>query len=163
MLMVQAACLPSEDGCWGIKQFYSCLQPLYPHSLLGKKFSNMVSNFLNNGSFRDTEIRLLVAKGERAGGRMEWEVGVSRCKLLYVEWIKNKVWLPRWLSSKESTCQCRRHGFHPWSRKIPHATEQLSLCATTTEPVPWSPSVATTEVRVLSSLSSATREALSAS
>ena len=25
-------------------------------------------------------------------------------------------------------------GSKPWSRKIPHATEQLSLCATTTEP-----------------------------
>ena len=24
---------------------------------------------------------------------------------------------------------------HVWSRKIPHATEQISLCATTTEPV----------------------------
>ena len=30
--------------------------------------------------------------------------------------------------------QCRGHGFEPWSRKIPHATEQLSPCATTTEP-----------------------------
>ena len=27
--------------------------------------------------------------------------------------------LPWWLSSKESTCQCRRHGFYPWVRKIP--------------------------------------------
>ena len=26
---------------------------------------------------------------------------------------------PRWLSGKESACQCRRHGFHPWVRKIP--------------------------------------------
>ena len=25
--------------------------------------------------------------------------------------------------------------FKPWSGKIPHAAEQLSLCATTTEPV----------------------------
>ena len=24
-----------------------------------------------------------------------------------------------WLSGKESTCQCRRHGFHPWVTKIP--------------------------------------------
>ena len=24
-----------------------------------------------------------------------------------------------WLSSKESTWQCRKHGFHPWVRKIP--------------------------------------------
>ena len=27
--------------------------------------------------------------------------------------------LPRWLSGKESTCQCRRHGFNPSVGKIP--------------------------------------------
>ena len=27
--------------------------------------------------------------------------------------------LPWWLSDKESTCQCRRHGFDPWVEKIP--------------------------------------------
>ena len=43
--------------------------------------------------------------------------------------------LPWWLSSKETTCQCRRHRFDSWSRKIPYAMEQLSPCATTTEPV----------------------------
>ena len=26
-------------------------------------------------------------------GGMKWEVGVSRCKLLYIEWINNKVLL----------------------------------------------------------------------
>ena len=48
---------------------------------------------------------------------------------------KKKAGLPWWLSEKESTCQRRRHGFDPWARKIPHAEEQLSPCATTTEPV----------------------------
>ena len=32
----------------------------------------------------------MVAKGKRVGGGMEWEFGVSRCKLLYIEWINNK-------------------------------------------------------------------------
>ena len=32
-------------------------------------------------------------KGEGVGGEMEWEVGVSRCKLLQIEWINNKVLL----------------------------------------------------------------------
>ena len=27
--------------------------------------------------------------------------------------------LPRWLSGKESACQCKRHGFDPWVRKTP--------------------------------------------
>ena len=38
----------------------------------------------------DMENRLVVAKGEGIGGRMEWEVGISRCKFLYTELI-NKV------------------------------------------------------------------------
>ena len=41
--------------------------------------------------------------------------------------------LPWWHSGWESACQCRGYGFEPWSGKIPHATEQLSPCATTTE------------------------------
>ena len=45
-----------------------------------------------------------------------------------------KVGLPWWRSGKEPACQCRGHGFKPWSRKIPHAAEQLSLCTTTTKP-----------------------------
>ena len=38
-----------------------------------------------------TENILVVAKAEEVKGSMEWEVGVSRCKLLYMEWINNKV------------------------------------------------------------------------
>ena len=41
----------------------------------------------------DIEKSLLVAKGEGAGGGMEWEFGVSRCELLDREWINNKVLL----------------------------------------------------------------------
>ena len=36
--------------------------------------------------------------------------------------------LPWWLSGKESACQCKRHGFHPWTGRIQHITEQLSPC-----------------------------------
>ena len=57
-----------------------------------------------------------------------------------------KIGLPWWLSGKESACQNKRHGFDPWSRKIPHAAEQLSLCFTTIEPVLWSPGATATEL-----------------
>ena len=33
----------------------------------------------------------------------------------------------------------------PWSGKMPHAMEHLSLCTATTEPVLWSPGVTTSE------------------
>ena len=34
--------------------------------------------------------------------------------------------LPRWLRGKESTCQCRRHGFYPWVKKIPLEKEMAT-------------------------------------
>ena len=76
---------------------------------------------------------------QRGGGwgRDQWEFGVSRCrcKLFYIEWMKKGLTgLPWWHSGWESACQCRGHGFEPWSGKIPHATEQLGPWATTTEP-----------------------------
>ena len=42
---------------------------------------------------------------------------------------------PWWRSGYESTCQCRRQGFDPWSRKTPQAEEQLCPYATTTGPL----------------------------
>ena len=33
--------------------------------------------------------------------------------------FKTKEGLPRWLSGKESSCQCPRRGFSPWIRKVP--------------------------------------------
>ena len=47
--------------------------------------------------------------------------------------------LPWWRSGWESACQCRGHGFEPWSGKIPHAMEQLGPWATTTEPARLEP------------------------
>ena len=40
-----------------------------------------------------------------------------------------------WSSGQETTLQCKGHRIDPWSWKILHAMEQLSPCATTTEPV----------------------------
>ena len=65
-------------------------------------------------------------------------------KLTPKSWsIKRKNWgLPWWHSGQESTCQRRGYRFDPWFRKIPHAAEQLSPWATTTEPALhnyWSP------------------------
>ena len=47
--------------------------------------------------------------------------------------LKINLGLPWWRSGWESACQCRGHGFEPWSVRIPHAAEQLGPWATTTE------------------------------
>ena len=41
----------------------------------------------------DMENRLAVAKGDGEGVEMDWEFGVSRCKLLHLEWISNEILL----------------------------------------------------------------------
>ena len=53
--------------------------------------------------------------------------------------------LPWWFSGKESACQCRRHELAPWSGKISHAAEQLSLCATVLSPCSRAGGAAATE------------------
>ena len=47
----------------------------------------------NRNRLTDIENRLVVAKGEGGGGGMQREFGISRCKLLYIEWLNNKVLL----------------------------------------------------------------------
>ena len=47
--------------------------------------------------------------------------------------------LPWWRSAWDSACQCRGHGFEPWSGKIPHAAEQLGPWATIAEPAHLEP------------------------
>ena len=42
-------------------------------------------NLQNSNRLTDIENRLVVAKGEGRRGGMEWEFGVHRCKLLYIE------------------------------------------------------------------------------
>ena len=39
------------------------------------------------------KLRLFHTRGAGGEGGMDWEFGISRCKLLYIEWINNKVLL----------------------------------------------------------------------
>ena len=47
-----------------------------------------------------------------AGTCVDWVLISRPC-------IEKKIGLLRWLSGKDYVCQCRRHGFDPWVRKIP--------------------------------------------
>ena len=35
----------------------------------------------------------MVAKAEEGGGGIDWKFGISRCKILHIGWINNKVLL----------------------------------------------------------------------
>ena len=39
--------------------------------------------------------------------------------ILFSPFLSLSLGLPRWFSGKESTCQCRRHGFNPGSGRFP--------------------------------------------
>ena len=45
--------------------------------------------------------------------------------------------LPWWLSGKESTRQCRRHGFNPWVKKIPLEKGMASHSNILAWEIPW--------------------------
>ena len=47
--------------------------------------------------------------------------------------------LPWWCSGWESACQCRGHGFEPWSGRVPHAAERLGPWATIAKPARLEP------------------------
>ena len=44
-------------------------------------------------NIRDIENRLVIAKAEGGGRGKTWKFGISRCKLVYIEWINNKLLL----------------------------------------------------------------------
>ena len=56
---------------------------------------NYGTNEPNYKTETDMENTLAVAKGEKGERGMDWEFGVSRCKLLQLECIDNKVVLYR--------------------------------------------------------------------
>ena len=70
-----------------------------------------------------------------------WSYGTDRCKAIFSVLPNSEIrlGLPWWRSGWESACQCRAHGFEPWSRKIPRAAEQLGPWATITEPARLEP------------------------
>ena len=54
------------------------------------------TNELINKSETDSQTErtdLWLPRGRVCGGGKDWEFGISRCELLYIEWINNKILL----------------------------------------------------------------------
>ena len=56
-----------------------------------------------------------------------------------LNWTELNVYmgLPRWLSDKESACQCRRHRFDCWVRKIPLEKGMATYTSILAWEIPW--------------------------
>ena len=139
-------------------QFCLNLSPTqnYPYNFwnkyeLGDDFTLIDLLKIWNWSNRLTLFSTLVLKGRAFNHQMgEWGQGsLKGLKLfhrvtfrhkdlalyIYICREREREDFPVGFNGQESTCQCRRHRFDPWSRKIPRAVEQLTLCTPTTESV----------------------------
>ena len=61
------------------------------HLYVESKIRHKWTYLRNRNRLTDVENRAVVARGEGVGGGSVWEFGISRCKLLYIEWINSKV------------------------------------------------------------------------
>ena len=77
---------------------------------------------------------LLVSWGPSGGvcSVCYWGMSMRHCS---PSWPRGKG-LPGWLRGRESPCQCRRHGFDPWSGKIPLRKWQTH-CSIVAWRTPW--------------------------
>ena len=66
---------------------------IWYHLYVESKIWHKWTYLWNRNRIRDIENRLEVAKGKGGRRGLDWESGIRRCKLVYVEWINNKVLL----------------------------------------------------------------------
>ena len=67
---------------------------------------------------------------EMVRNREAWRAavhGIAKSRTILSDWTTiNRRGLPRWLSGKESTCQCRRHSLDPWLGNIHPLEEEVA-------------------------------------
>ena len=70
----------------------------------------------------------MVAKGEGVGGGMDWEFGMSRCKLVYIGWINKKVLL--YSTGNYNQYPVINHNGKEYKKKNVYMCITESLCCT---------------------------------
>ena len=66
---------------------------IWYHLYVESKTWHKWTHLLKRSRLTDIKDTLVAASGEGGGGVLDWEFGVSRYKLLYIEWINSKVLL----------------------------------------------------------------------
>ena len=93
---------------WPFRVVPSCVQVARP-------FYSSRLHLILVGEGDYTVVKMLVGKGNVITHVTIYPAGIC-WDMLVSPWSSG---LPRWHSGKESSCQCRRHGFDPWVGKIP--------------------------------------------
>ena len=75
-------------------------------------------------------------RGTQIPGKILLWVFLCRCLEIRLTFKLVDWGLPWWYRGWESTYQRKGHEFDLWSGEIPHASEKLNPCSTTTEPAP---------------------------
>ena len=82
-------------------------------------------------------MRVVTGRANEGSFLRSWDHSLSWSEYWVGEYVQlvtiPRAGFPWWLRGEKSIYQCRRHGFHPWSGKIPRATEQQSLGTTIVE------------------------------
>ena len=66
---------------------------IWYHLYVELKIQHKWTYLQNKNRVTDTENRLVLVKGEKGANGIDWESGINRCKLLYIEWTNNMVLL----------------------------------------------------------------------
>ena len=134
--------LLSPMGYWNFRVHWNHLGNMLKCRLLAITWRIPKSLYLNRGQ------EIWVLKMHRSEHRWStnhilghsaiWEDFLWLClpQVLYCMDIVN-MGLPRWLSDKEFICQCRRHQFDPWSRKIPWRRKWQPIPVILPGKIPW--------------------------
>ena len=77
------------SAMWSTKETNSVWCHWYVKSIIWYKWTYQQ----NRSRLKDIEDRLVVVKGKWHGGGVNREFGIGRYKILYIEWINNKVLL----------------------------------------------------------------------
>ena len=108
--------IPKTKSKWNGVDEWSPRERPRKQNLVGHPGKNWPARELKCGGYTPQNSRCLIT---------EFRVWYPDCFVLFrkeVNKIKSSIWehgLPWWLSDKESTCQCRKLGVHPWAGKIP--------------------------------------------
>ena len=116
---------------------------------------NLWKRYKSNSMKKEHSFQQIANNWSPTGKKINLDLNLTLYANMNSKWIIDLnikhgiIGLPWWCSGWESACQCRGHGFEPWSGRMPRAAEQLGLWATLLSLRVWSLCSATREAAMV--------------